>query len=89
MAQRLVVVRIDENGVLVLSEFAGAADELVDAVLVNPHDDQALREAIMTAVDMRHGERTARMRALRDTVARSDVQGWAERFFDVLEVPHP
>ena len=89
VAKEYVAARRDVNGVLVLSEFAGAADELIDAVLVNPHDDEALREAIMTAVEMRHGERTARMRALRDTVARSDVQGWAERFFDVLEVPHP
>ena len=89
VAKEYVAARRDENGVLVLSEFAGAADELIDAVLVNPHDDQALRDAIMTAVEMRHGERTARMRALRDTVARSDVQGWAERFFDALEVPHP
>ncbi len=87
VAKEYVAARRDVNGVLVLSEFAGAADQLTDAVLVNPHDDEALREAIVTAVEMHHGERTARMRALRDSVARSDVQGWAERFLDVLEGP--
>ena len=63
VAKEYVAARRDVNGVLVLSEFAGAADELIDAVLVNPHDDQALRDAIVTAVEMRHGERTARMAA--------------------------
>jgi trehalose 6-phosphate synthase len=87
VAKEYVAARRDVNGVLVLSEFAGAADQLSDAVLVNPHDDEALREAIMTAVDMHHGERTRRMLALRDTVARSDVKGWAERFLTALEAP--
>ena len=74
----------DGDGVLVLSEFAGAADELSDAVLVNPHDEKALREAIMTAVEMHRHERRARMSALREVVRASDVQGWAERFLDDL-----
>ena len=60
VAKEYVAARRDVNGVLVLSEFAGAADQLTDAVLVNPHDDEALREAIVTAVEMHHGERTAR-----------------------------
>ena len=77
--------RRDTNGVLVLSEFAGAADELTDAVLVNPHDRQALRDAIMTAIEMHHPERTSRMEGLRAAVVGSDVQSWAERFLGVLE----
>jgi trehalose 6-phosphate synthase len=84
VAKEYVASRRDVNGVLVLSEFAGAADQLVDAVLVNPHDDRALRDAIVTAVDMHHGERTRRMAALRAEVARSDVKGWAERFLGAL-----
>jgi trehalose 6-phosphate synthase len=70
--------------VLVLSEFAGAADELLDAVLVNPHDPAALRAAIETAVEMHRHERRARMASLRDVVRASDVQGWAERFLRQL-----
>jgi trehalose 6-phosphate synthase len=84
VAKEYVTTRLDGDGVLVLSEFAGAADELSDAVLVNPHDEKALREAIMTAVEMHRHERRARMAALRDVVRASDVQGWAERFLDDL-----
>ena len=84
VAKEYVASRRDVNGVLVLSEFAGAADQLTDAVLVNPHDQQALRDAIVTAVEMHHPERGQRMAALRDAVARSDVRGWAERFLHEL-----
>ncbi len=84
VAKEYVTTRIDGDGVLVLSEFAGAADELTDAVLVNPHDEKALREAIMTAVDMHRHERRARMARLREVVRSSDVQGWAERFLEDL-----
>jgi trehalose 6-phosphate synthase len=84
VAKEYVTTRLDGDGVLVLSEFAGAADELTDAVLVNPHDEKALREAIMTAVDMHRHERRARMARLREVVRSSDVQGWAERFLDDL-----
>jgi len=80
VAKEYVTTRLDGDGVLVLSEFAGAADELVDAVLVNPHDEKALREAIMTAVEMHRHERRSRMTRLRKVVRASDVQGWAERF---------
>ncbi len=85
VAKEYVTTRLDGDGVLVLSEFAGAADELTDAVLVNPHDDRALREAIVTAVEMHRHERRARMARLREVVRGSDVQGWAERF---LSRPH-
>jgi trehalose 6-phosphate synthase len=84
VAKEYVTTRLDGDGVLVLSEFAGAADELTDAVLVNPHDEKALREAIMTAVDMHRHERRSRMARLREVVRSSDVQGWAERFLDDL-----
>jgi trehalose 6-phosphate synthase len=70
--------------VLVLSEFAGAADELTDAVLVNPHDDRALQQAIVTAVEMHRHERRERMAGLRDQIRKSDVQGWADRFLAQL-----
>ncbi|MGB7879505.1 MAG: trehalose-6-phosphate synthase, partial [Ilumatobacteraceae bacterium] len=75
---------IDGDGVLVLSEFAGAADELTDAVLVNPHDDEALQQAIITAVEMHRHERRERMEGLRNQIRKSDVQGWADRFLGVM-----
>ncbi len=85
VAKEFVTTRLDGDGVLVLSEFAGAADELTDAVLVNPHDEKALREAIVTAVEMHRHERRARLARLREVVKGSDVRGWAERFLADLD----
>jgi trehalose 6-phosphate synthase len=87
VAKEYVTTRLDGDGVLVLSEFAGAADELTDAVLVNPHDSGALGEAIVTAVEMNRHERRARMARLREVVRASDVQTWAERFLVDLTTP--
>jgi trehalose 6-phosphate synthase len=84
VAKEYCAAHIDGDGVLVLSEFAGAADELTDAVLVNPHDDAALQQAIRTGVEMHRHERRARMAALRDQISKSDVQGWADRFLASL-----
>jgi trehalose 6-phosphate synthase len=84
VAKEFVATRLDNDGVLVLSEFTGAADELTEAVLVNPHDRAALRAAIMTAVEMHRHERRERMSRLREIVRRSDVKGWAERFLRQL-----
>ena len=87
VAKEYVTTRLDGDGVLVLSEFAGAADELTEAVLVNPHDTGALRDAIVTAVEMNRHERRARMAQLREVVRGSDVQTWAERFLAELVDP--
>ncbi len=84
VAKEYAASHIDGDGVLVLSEFAGAADELTDAVLVNPHDDRALQQAIITAVEMDRHERRSRMAGLRDQIRKSDVQGWADRFLSQL-----
>jgi len=87
VAKEFAASRIDEHGVLVLSEFAGAADELTDAVLVNPHDHEAVQRAILDAVDMEPKEARVRMAAIRDTVAQSDVRQWAAGFLALLGVP--
>ena len=84
VAKEYAASHIDGDGVLVLSEFAGAADELTDAVQVNPHDDHALQQAIVTAVEMHRHERRDRMAGLRDQIRKSDVQGWADRFLSQL-----
>ncbi len=89
VAKEYAAAHIDGDGVLVLSEFAGAADELTDAVLVNPHDDRALQQAIVTAVEMHRHERRQRMSGLRQQVQRMDVQGWADRFLADLVAPTP
>jgi trehalose 6-phosphate synthase len=85
VAKEYVASRIDSRGVLVLSEFAGAADELPSAIRINPHDIDGMKDAIMRAVDMPTAEQGRRMRALRKKVIESDVARWSRSFLKALE----
>ncbi len=84
VAKEYVACRFDEGGVLILSEFAGASDELKRALLVNPHDIEGMKEAILQAIAMPKRDRTARMRALRRRVIEHDVARWSSEFLKVL-----
>jgi trehalose 6-phosphate synthase/phosphatase len=84
VAKEYVAVRFDGDGVLVLSEFAGAADELKQAILINPHDIEGTKNAIERAVVMPKRERTRRMRALRKKVFDNDVAVWSASFLQTL-----
>ncbi|MFF2369675.1 bifunctional alpha,alpha-trehalose-phosphate synthase (UDP-forming)/trehalose-phosphatase [Agromyces sp. NPDC058110] len=84
VAKEYVACRFDGDGVLVLSEFAGASDELKQAVLVNPHDIEGLKDAIVEAVRMPRRERARRMRALRRRVRENDVAKWSASFLETL-----
>ena len=84
VAKEFVACRNDENGVLVLSEFAGAADELTDAVLVNPYDVDGVADAMHRALTMERGEQRRRLRGLRAKVQANDVHHWSEGFLDAL-----
>lgn len=74
-----------DPGVLVLSRFAGAAEQLTEAVLVNPYDTHEMAEAIQRALTMPLEERIARHASLIATVRRYDVHWWRKRFLDELE----
>jgi len=84
VAKEFAAARVDEDGVLILSEFAGAADELTEALLVNPYDVDSVAESIHHALTMSAPERRRRMRALRAQVASHDVHDWADRFLSAL-----
>ncbi|MCP1429721.1 trehalose 6-phosphate synthase [Microbacterium foliorum] len=84
VAKEYVATRADNRGVLVLSEFTGAADELRQAVRVNPHDIAGLKDAIMTAVEMTPSEQGKRMRSLRRRVLENDVNAWSSSFLRAL-----
>lgn len=84
VAKEYVASRIDNRGVLVLSEFAGAADELSSAVRINPHDIDGMKESIMRAIEMTPAEQGRRMRALRRRVLENDVARWSQTFLDAL-----
>ena len=67
-----------------LSEFAGAADQLRHAVLVNPHDIDRLKAAIMEAVRMPATESARRIRIMRRQIVANDVNRWSRSFLDSL-----
>lgn len=85
VAKEYVASRADERGVLVLSEFTGAADELRAATLVNPHDIDDLKTAILHALAMPVEEQEQNMHSLRRQVFDNDVQKWAANFLSELE----
>ncbi|ODT05358.1 MAG: trehalose-6-phosphate synthase [Gemmatimonadetes bacterium SCN 70-22] len=79
VSKEFVSARDDEQGVLVLSQFAGAAHELTEALIVNPYDLEAASEALERAIEMSSAEQGERMRALRATVEERNVYRWAGR----------
>ena len=85
VAKEYVAAQPDENpGVLVLSRFAGAAEEMEEALLVNPHDIDEMARGLHTALTMPLEERQERHRALLDRVRTSDVKTWADGFLEAL-----
>jgi trehalose 6-phosphate synthase/phosphatase len=84
VAKEFVASRFDGDGVLILSEFAGAAQELTSAVRVNPYDIRALAGAMYTALTMDSTERRTRMQRLRDRVRTHDVHAWTSEFLGAL-----
>ena len=77
VAKEFVAARDDEQGVLVLSTFAGASRELSEALMVNPYDAHAMGEALEQALDHAAGEQRERMRLMRDLVRERNVYRWA------------
>ena len=92
VAKEFIAARTDGDGVLVLSEFTGAAAELAEALLVNPYDLEGTAEALCRALQMQPEERHIRMTALRARVETYDVHRWAREFLERLgsdlEPPH-
>jgi trehalose 6-phosphate synthase len=86
VAKEYVTCRTHDTGALVLSEFAGAAAELRQAYLVNPHDIDGLKEAMLAASQASPSEQRKRMRAMRRQVREHDINHWARMFLDALGV---
>jgi trehalose 6-phosphate synthase len=84
VAKEYVACRHDDGGVLVLSEFTGAALELTSALLVNPHDTDGVKATVARALEMPVAEQRRRMRGLRKQVLTHDVDRWAQTFLDAL-----
>jgi trehalose 6-phosphate synthase len=90
VAKEYVAAQDPENpGVLVLSRFAGAADELTGAVLVNPHDPDEIAEGLDAALRMGLEERRERSEADRAALAANSAGDWARRYLAALEAAAP
>lgn len=85
VAKEYVACQLENNGVLVLSEFAGAAWELGDALLVNPYDVDQTARAIQEALEMTPEARAVRMKALRRRVQQWTVHHWTSDFLRALD----
>ncbi|MGY1740516.1 MULTISPECIES: alpha,alpha-trehalose-phosphate synthase (UDP-forming) [unclassified Blastococcus] len=85
VAKEYVAARGDLGGALVLSEFAGAAAELKQAFLVNPHDIAGLKNQLVRALRIEPEESAKRMRAMRRHLAKNDLEHWASSFFAALK----
>ena len=84
VAKEYVTTRLEHDGVLVLSEFAGAARELKQALLVNPHDIDGMAAVLDRALRMPGQEQRQRMATLRRNVVRNDVHLWASTFVGAM-----
>jgi trehalose 6-phosphate synthase/phosphatase len=84
VAKEYCACRIEENGVLILSDFAGAAEQLkTGALLVNPYDVEEVADTILKAFRMTDAERTARMKRMRRVVREENVFWWVDSFLKV------
>jgi trehalose 6-phosphate synthase len=85
VAKEYVACRQQDDGTLVLSEFTGAARELRQAYLVNPHDINGLKDRILEAMNDSPRNKARRMRVMRRQVFENDIEKWASTFLDDLE----
>lgn len=85
VAKEYVAARVDGTGALLLSEFAGAAAELAQAYLVNPHDLDGLKAALLAALRAAPEDVAARMRAMREDLGRNDIHAWARSYLRALD----
>jgi trehalose 6-phosphate synthase len=89
VAKEFCACQVGENGVLVLSEFAGAAAELKHgALLINPYDVDETARAILQALEMPHSERRERMRRMRLQISRNDIFRWLDDFLNAAFAKH-
>ncbi len=92
VAKEFVAARDDEDGVLILSQFTGAARELQDAIIINPYDVESTADAIHSALTMSAAERHDRMRRMRDLIRERNVYRWAGSMISSLSrlrLPRP
>ena len=86
VCKEFIAARTDDTGVLVLSEFTGAAESLGSALLINPYDTDGLKNAIDRAVHLPEADVRRRMELLRESVMTNDVYAWAHSWMVALGI---
>ncbi len=84
VAKEFVATRVDEDGVLILSQFTGAARELRDALIVNPYNIEEMADAIKIALTMDIEERRERMKRMRMVLREHNIYRWAGKLIETL-----
>ncbi|HUY68672.1 MAG TPA: trehalose-6-phosphate synthase, partial [Alphaproteobacteria bacterium] len=82
VAKEFIAAREDERGALILSQFAGSSRELIDALIVNPYDEEGLSQSMMRALTMSEEEQAARLKSMREHVKAHNVYAWAAEILD-------
>jgi len=85
VCKEYIASKIDQTGVLILSEMAGASKELQEAILVNPNDTDRMVEAIKEALSMKRSEQVARVTSMQESLKKYDIFQWVKVFMDRLE----
>lgn len=85
VAKEYIASRVHQDGVIILSEMAGAAQELGEAIMINPNNENEIATAIFTALTMSPDEQHKRMRVLQQRISRYDVFKWAAEFVESLQ----
>jgi len=85
VSKEYVASRTKNDGVLILSEMAGASKELIDAIIVNPNNTNEVCEAILAAIKMPHTEQKRRMQSMRQLVEKFNISHWVKIFMDRLK----
>lgn len=85
VAKEYIAARIDSDGMLILSEMAGSAEELGEAIIVNPNNKDEVADAIAHALEMSEDERKQRMSSMQRRLRRNDVFKWADSFIEKLD----
>ena len=88
VAKEYVACRPLANGVLILSETAGAASELSDSILVNSNDRQEVADSILFAINMDSDEQKIRIERMQNHIKKNDVLAWAENFLNAIKKTH-
>ena len=86
VAKEFLAAKRDQPGVLILSEMAGAAVELPEAIIINPTNSEQIKEALLQALNMPEEEQLASLQKMQKHLARQDVRHWAKDFLSELEV---